>query len=575
MKIKIKLLAVIIFCIFSGASFSQNLIPNASFEGRYSDPTSYAQFKELINDWECDQKIIIKNDGTYYLHTPDYFCTAYHSYPYREYDDNFIIQSISGKDGICYAGMSHAELIEVKLNNSIEKYSIYNIMLSFCDINSMAMPLGYFGYTNSNSTAKLNIYISKSKIKYKDNNTEHQCSSIKFDDFTNNSNTYMKVAEIDIDGSTFAYHKWNTISANFSVNQNGYDWVVIELDIDNSQCNKYVLIDNVQLRNYCIMGCSGTDGPKSIVVNEMHSSSVPFMITGLDNISFIEIEIKQSNNEVYYLALANPPSKIAWDGKCNGVETSAGVYSYSIRCVNDCGEYLTNANFEKVNGPAEITLPHPYFNYNPVTKPLKPCCSALPNIFLSNQVLIQDVTTNTPLLFKAINSVVAGPAVLIPNSNLGNSVVFEAGEYIELLPGFETQAGIDFIARIAPCAPQDDITYLNLNNKLLMSDGKEESLETGEIILSESSIEIDNANSITDGLFQVFPNPTTELLTIEIGGQDYSALISLMDLTGRVLISVQSTEKISVIDVSDFLSGTYILRISLLSTVHSFMVIKQ
>jgi hypothetical protein len=68
---------------------------------------------------------------------------------------------------------------------------------------------------------------------------------------------------------------------------------------------------------------------------------------------------------------------------------------------------------------------------------------------------------------------------------------------------------------------------------------------------------ISKRKSIDD--FKVYPNPVNERLHIELGNAS-PALITIMDVSGKVVCTVDSVETLSTIDVSGLAPGIYLLR---------------
>lgn len=66
--------------------------------------------------------------------------------------------------------------------------------------------------------------------------------------------------------------------------------------------------------------------------------------------------------------------------------------------------------------------------------------------------------------------------------------------------------------------------------------------------------EIENEQSLS-----LFPNPIQSELSIQIKNPDLESLCRITDITGRVLKVVELQEKITTVDLSDFVSGVYFL----------------
>lgn len=123
------------------------------------------------------------------------------------------------------------------------------------------------------------------------------------------------------------------------------------------------------------------------------------------------------------------------------------------------------------------------------------------------------------------------------------TVLFEAGEYVQLNPGFEANAGTNFTARIAPCTN----TVKDDDNSALVEKRSEE------------------MNTKTNRL-NVFPNPLHDQTTIELDlAVDSWLTIELYDLTGkRVRTLVNEARQTAgthpqTLDASTLENGMYIL----------------
>ncbi|MCB0738978.1 MAG: hypothetical protein KDC92_15825, partial [Bacteroidetes bacterium] len=85
------------------------------------------------------------------------------------------------------------------------------------------------------------------------------------------------------------------------------------------------------------------------------------------------------------------------------------------------------------------------------------CCSP-------NSTYIYQNTIDPPSRFegdyiKAGENVISGPSTgPVVITGLNNKTIFQAGNYIELLPGFSTYEGVNFEARIGPCNQDQELT---------------------------------------------------------------------------------------------------------------------
>jgi hypothetical protein len=180
--------------------------------------------------------------------------------------------------------------------------------------------------------------------------------------------------------------------------------------------------------------------------------------------------------------------------------------------------------------------------------PLPDCCEDY--IVLENQKLVQDKTIGAPdpLLYKAEIKITAGPQVIIEKDN---TVHFEAGEMIDLLPGFTVEAGAIFDAIITPCSDITDKSMRIIDNE--SSDDEEESEENFE----ESEFLIEETN------YKIYPNPNEGIFLIEFEVNPVDLYeINIIDLQGKVLRNYKKIDsKYLEVDISSYNSGVYLLNI--------------
>jgi hypothetical protein len=74
----------------------------------------------------------------------------------------------------------------------------------------------------------------------------------------------------------------------------------------------------------------------------------------------------------------------------------------------------------------------------------------------------------------------------------------------------------------------------------------------------------DDCNTATGGMFDIWPNPTTGSLMVELPKADAEAVITIMEISGRVVKSIKPGSKQLTIPVSisELAKGTYIIRVN-------------
>jgi hypothetical protein len=74
---------------------------------------------------------------------------------------------------------------------------------------------------------------------------------------------------------------------------------------------------------------------------------------------------------------------------------------------------------------------------------------------------------------------------------------------------------------------------------------------------------------------RVYPNPTSESVNIEIPNLKELASISIFDLTGRLVLTIDSYEILTKIDVSNLNEGTFVLKIMTSNITKTVKFVKQ
>lgn len=151
-------------------------------------------------------------------------------------------------------------------------------------------------------------------------------------------------------------------------------------------------------------------------------------------------------------------------------------------------------------------------------------------------------------------------AVYFTKWNTGMNMRDTVGYIMQDLSGME-MAWSNFSLPItynSTATPDSCIIYLNAsgNNPEAGSYLYVDNLDFTGVIASVESIE-------TTGLFKVFPNPSNDLVKMDLSGLKSSAeQFEILDLTGKVLVSQKSNGfLLQSISLSGFSSGNYFLRI--------------
>lgn len=443
--------------------WTMNLVHNASFEDGddsylSSNPCIYGSAyicDQYLDVWESRYRHTSDIDDygcyTWDWHSPDWFKVGVFQQPI----------TTTAADGQLYIGMSDYELIQQQFftNNKFDEGEHY-ILTAYIYLTLHNSD----GTDNDYSKSILRFYAAKSKVEYKKENpnqNQYFCTD-KYKDHENPNSIFILN---DVNLNLLDKDKWIKVQFEFTAPSSLHDWFGIEMrnEQSSSECRwGYVLIDNISLALGCDNNCSSTDGIASICTTNYHTETEPFMVTGLNNITKAKFMIYPYFGQfpIWSKTIMYPQTKLAWDGKegNSGAEAAAGMYIYKLLLTNDCVEDKEfSGTFTKVNASGTPTQYSIYMDYaGGVSKPPVPCCSLEPDIYIYNQILLQDKTifsdpptnsTNPALLYQAVHNIYAKDDI-VPASN---EVIFRAGNEIDIEPDFDVEYGADFTAEIKDC----------------------------------------------------------------------------------------------------------------------------
>lgn len=141
----------------------------------------------------------------------------------------------------------------------------------------------------------------------------------------------------------------------------------------------------------------------------------------------------------------------------------------------------------------------------------------------------------------------ASNRILIGNQTLGDGVVYHAGNYVELIPGFETFVNATFTQ-----SSQFSAYIQNCSGIFLY---KNEADEKEEIVFEADS------NDLIKNNVSVYPNPTSGLLNVSLLKNKIKKVL-LTSIEGKVYVFEQfdNSENV-VLDLSNYSSGIYLINI--------------
>jgi hypothetical protein len=126
----------------------------------------------------------------------------------------------------------------------------------------------------------------------------------------------------------------------------------------------------------------------------------------------------------------------------------------------------------------------------------------------------------------------------------GATSEYVAHKEVVLRPGFTAENGCDFVARIEPCAECEEERGQNHPMEVTNATPRRDVAR--------------NVSTTTNGTLRLHPNPTGGTLTVETTSPIRE--ITVYDLSGRVMMTANGGDAISVMDVSSLPNGIYLLR---------------
>lgn len=105
---------------------------------------------------------------------------------------------------------------------------------------------------------------------------------------------------------------------------------------------------------------------------------------------------------------------------------------------------------------------------------------------------------------------------------------------------------------------QFEVTHDLVGEDILIHQTLVNGQRTGTIVSGDASC-ITNIEPLDEPVFLLFPNPVSNVLTIE--GERESGSIEIIDISGKVLIGLETTGQTTNVDVSKLPSGTYMVQV--------------
>lgn len=153
-------------------------------------------------------------------------------------------------------------------------------------------------------------------------------------------------------------------------------------------------------------------------------------------------------------------------------------------------------------------------------------------------------------------------------TSIGRGIIIEGNLVLNTLTGLDNinaatikSLGIQYNISLSNCAVQSICDYLaNPNGPIIIQNNA-----TG----CNSQAEVDTAcqylsvgNLVCEDTFSIYPNPTSDFITIEISTIQTQIHLSIMNLNCQQLITRQISEPKTQIDISNLPSGVYFVRLT-------------
>jgi hypothetical protein len=549
MKTKLLLLLFLPKIIFAQ---TENLIRNEGFEYKTNDASSYepnalSQFK-FISYWKEE---IYDAGSSGQNHSPDFFSS---STSFRAFDaiSGTIVNPHGGSN---YVGMGQAELIQQEFSEVAEliKGKKYTISFYIQPLKNSQAGGNWSSYT------LLSIMLRKKKMQYENHTNENYyewCTDLANDHRNEDGPTY-HVADIPINLSSYPLGVWTKISVDFDAPNNAedYDYVIFETNDNLDMCDSYICLDDFRFyqTGCAVENCSQTSGIiETPFATSNHNVYAPWWMDNIDNVFHAKIEIIAYQGSYVYrdfdvYATNGIKNRVYWDGQDeNGGYLANTYYNFRVTLENECQKKIFTfkvwVDGESYSG---FNLTNPFIiptntHDNSGFKFPKECCWSdiyIDNVTITGPDQKRFVGTNSVHVATLPGSIVS----LTPNAD----VLFRAGSYVVLGPGFDQNSGT-YDVDIVPCPgrysnPEDEeniIAAFNYNNLENIEDEINEEF-------NESEKEI-----------ALYPNPTKDKLFFT-NLKDETYAVNVKDGVGKMILNQILNSNRNGIDCSQLANGIY------------------
>lgn len=358
------------------------------------------------------------------------------------------------------------------------------------------------------------------------------------------------------EGEIVNTEEWTSKTINFIADHN-FNYLFIEGKPRGTGGTYMVIIDNIKLSECGFGSCSRTIGR----IQPQFEMDGSFMrIKNLGNVSLAK-DIKIYS--ITYSLLAEIPDVYSVNGITTPIYFDGNGYydqnTYILRMTlqNDCYENPYSFQFIKLTRYFEIPTDYPRDYFDLAVS--RSCCGDDDFILENGEIGEYDTKE-----YKSPNSIeTSGKVEILENVD---DVVFQANNTIKLKPGFKTNPGVTFNAKIATCnllksAPVNNIEiYYPIEDEIIQSqpfEQEELKLPTQEIYES----------------IELFPNPGNGIFEIR-GPALNETTVEIYNMLGdRIYFREKMFEE--QIDIFDQPNGTYFIRVISDKEIKYFKIVKD
>ncbi len=171
------------------------------------------------------------------------------------------------------------------------------------------------------------------------------------------------------------------------------------------------------------------------------------------------------------------------------------------------------------------------------------CITGLPQWVWQNcnQTLTSAITIPIILHEERSDWISSRDVITFGNASTNDGVIYHAGNFIDLLPGFESRTTSNFAAYIQGCTEPQSYVYKQ----------------------SSSNNDSDSTSLVNDlGAVRIYPNPSSSSIEIQTSNIQFNK-VQIISIDGKLVFNntFETTDKV-MIDISDYKEGVYIVNIT-------------